>query len=112
MSIHPEKTQTGRGKSRPRLPEHHDDSSLEEERVALVDEMKKKKKNMTLIRQKMELTFSLQWKEVVEGQPMVSEVQERWPALFSFEEIRLLTFIWLLTYSLHHLFHCFALCFR
>ncbi|KAL7393813.1 hypothetical protein ABVT39_026793 [Epinephelus coioides] len=71
----------------PDHPQHHDDSTLEEERVALVDEMKKKKKNMTLIRHKMELTFSLRRREVVEGQPMVSEVQERWPALFSVEEV-------------------------
>lgn len=71
----------------PDHPEHHDDSSLEEERVALVEEMKKKKKNMTLIRHKMDLTFSLRRREVVEGQPMVSEVQERWPALLSIEEI-------------------------
>ncbi|KAK9517553.1 hypothetical protein VZT92_022915 [Zoarces viviparus] len=32
--------------------------------------MKKKKKNITLIRHKMELTFSLRRREVVEGQPM------------------------------------------
>ncbi|XP_029904165.1 uncharacterized protein LOC115364162 [Myripristis murdjan] len=49
--------------------------------------MKKKKKDTTLIRHKMELTFSLRRREVVEKQPMVSEVQERWPALFSKEEI-------------------------
>lgn len=72
----------------PEYPQHHDDSTLEEERVALVDEMKKKNRNMTLIQQKMELTFSLRRREVVECQPMVSEVQERWPALFSSEEVR------------------------
>ncbi|XP_036949219.1 uncharacterized protein LOC119016947 [Acanthopagrus latus] len=49
--------------------------------------MKKKQKNMTVIQQKMALTFSLRRREVVECQPMVSEVQERWPALFSSEEI-------------------------
>lgn len=73
----------------PDYPQHHDDSTLEEERVALVDEMKKKQKNMTVIQQKMALTFSLRRREVVECQPMVSEVQERWPALFSSEEVRL-----------------------
>lgn len=77
----------------PDYPQHHDDSTLEEERVALVDEMKKKKRNMTLIQQKMELTFSLRRREVVECQPMVSEVQERWPALFSSEEVRMSSFI-------------------
>jgi len=73
----------------PDYPQHHDDCTLEEERVILVEEMKKKKKNMTLIQQKMQLTFSLRRREVVECQPMISEVQERWPALFSCEEVRL-----------------------
>ena len=72
----------------PDYPQHHDDSTLEEERVALVDETKKKKKNTTLIRHKMELTFSLRRREVVDGQPMVSEVQQRFPLLpFSCEEV-------------------------
>ncbi|XP_030221873.1 uncharacterized protein LOC115550731 [Gadus morhua] len=35
----------------------------------------------------MELRFPLRRREVVEVQPMVSEVQQRWPALFSCEEI-------------------------
>ncbi|TWW62884.1 hypothetical protein D4764_04G0015310 [Takifugu flavidus] len=48
--------------------------------------MKRKQKNVTVIQQKMALTFSLRRREVVECQPMVSEVQERWPALFSSEE--------------------------
>lgn len=71
----------------PDCPQYHDDATLEEERVALIEEMMKKKKNMTLIKQKMELTFSLRRREVVECQPVVSEVQERWPALFSSEEV-------------------------
>ncbi|XP_034021461.1 uncharacterized protein LOC117506035 [Thalassophryne amazonica] len=71
----------------PDHPQHHDDSTLEKERVALVDEMKKKQKNITVIQQKMALTFSLRRREVVACQPNLSEVQERWPALFSSEEI-------------------------
>lgn len=67
----------------PDCPQYHDDATLEEERVALIEEMMKKK-NTTLIKQKMELTFSLRRREVVECQPMVSE---RWPALFSPEEV-------------------------
>lgn len=73
----------------PDHPQYHDDSTLEEERVAVVDEIKKKLNDMTVIQQKMALTFSLRWREIVEGQPMVSEVQERWPALFSSDEVRL-----------------------
>ncbi|XP_035992475.1 uncharacterized protein LOC118563005 [Fundulus heteroclitus] len=71
----------------PEYPDNHDGTTLEEERLALIEEMKKRKRNMGLIRQKMELTFSHRRREIVEVQPMVSEVQERWPALFSHEEI-------------------------
>lgn len=73
----------------PDYPQHHNDFTLEEERLHLVEEMKKKKRDKTVIQHKMELTFSLRRKEIVEGQPMVSEVQERWPALFSCEQVRL-----------------------
>lgn len=71
----------------PDHPENYNDDSLEDERLALVEEFKKKKKNVALIRQKMELTFSLRRREVVELQPMVSEVLERWPALFCEAEV-------------------------
>ncbi|XP_074500282.1 uncharacterized protein LOC141772779 [Sebastes fasciatus] len=40
------------------------------------------------MKQEMEVTFSLRRKEIVELVPMVSEVQERWPALFYEAEIR------------------------
>lgn len=73
----------------PDYPDHHDDDILEVERLALVDEFKKTRRNMAEIRQKMELTFSLRRREIVEMQPMVSEIKERWPALFSLEEVRL-----------------------
>jgi len=66
----------------PDHPENQNDDSLEEERLALVEEFRKKNKNVALIRQKMELTFSLRRREIVDLQPMVSEVLERWPALF------------------------------
>ncbi|KAL3999200.1 beta-galactoside alpha-2,6-sialyltransferase (sialyltransferase 2) [Sarotherodon galilaeus] len=55
----------------PDYPQHHDDSTLKEEKVALVNEMKKKQKNMTVIQQRMVLTFSLRRREVMECQPMV-----------------------------------------
>ncbi|KAK5618739.1 hypothetical protein CRENBAI_012654 [Crenichthys baileyi] len=68
--------------------ENHSDVSLEEERMALVEESQKRSKNIQLIRQKMELTFSLRRKEIVEMEPMVAEVMERWPALFTEAEIK------------------------
>lgn len=66
----------------PDNPDHHNDDSLEDERQALAENFNKKNKNVALIRQKMELTFSLRRKEIIELEPMVSEVMERWPALF------------------------------
>ena len=71
----------------PDHPENYNDDSLEDERLLLVEEFKKKNKNAPLIRQKMELTFSLRRREMVELQPMVSEVLERWPALFCEAEV-------------------------
>lgn len=71
----------------PDHPENYNDDSLEDERLVLVEEFKKKNKNVALIRQKMELTFSLRRREIVELQPMVSEVLERWPALFCEAEV-------------------------
>lgn len=71
----------------PDHPENHDDDTLEGERSATVNEMKKRSKDTTFIRQKMDLTFSLRRKEIVDQQPLVSEIQERWPALFSEEQL-------------------------
>uniref|UniRef100_A0A8C1UMQ8 Uncharacterized protein n=1 Tax=Cyprinus carpio TaxID=7962 RepID=A0A8C1UMQ8_CYPCA len=72
------------------VPEHpcnHTDASLEEQRRLLIDETKKARSSMVVISEKMELTFSLRRKEVVEDQPMVVDVQQRWPALFLQEQI-------------------------
>lgn len=69
-------------------PENYNDESLENERCILEDEMKKRDKNMALITQKMDITFSLRRKEVVEMQPLVKEMQLRWPALFLKEQVR------------------------
>ena len=71
----------------PDHPDNHTDDSLEDERLALVEELKKKNKNVLLVKQLMEMTFSLRRKEIVEMEPMVSEVQERWPALFCEAEV-------------------------
>ncbi|XP_039464970.1 uncharacterized protein LOC120438621 isoform X2 [Oreochromis aureus] len=71
----------------PDAPENFNDESLENERCILEDEMKKRDKNMALITQKMDITFSLRRKEVVEMQPLVKEMQLRWPALFLKEQV-------------------------
>lgn len=72
----------------PDHPDNHSDDSLEEERLALLEESQKRSKNLVLIKQQMELTFSLRRKEIVEMEPTVTEVMERWPTLFSEQEIR------------------------
>uniref|UniRef100_A0A672MK71 Uncharacterized protein n=1 Tax=Sinocyclocheilus grahami TaxID=75366 RepID=A0A672MK71_SINGR len=57
------------------------DSSLQKERDALQEELKKKHLNMAFVDSKMELTFSLRRKEIVE-EPLVADVLRQWPALF------------------------------
>uniref|UniRef100_A0A9J7ZUW5 Uncharacterized protein n=1 Tax=Cyprinus carpio carpio TaxID=630221 RepID=A0A9J7ZUW5_CYPCA len=71
----------------PDHPEGQTDDSLEEVRLIMIDEMKKKRIDSALIQQKMQETFSLRRKEVVEIQPLVEEIRERWPALFLKDEI-------------------------
>lgn len=56
----------------------------------MVEELKKRTKNETLVRQKMSVTFSLRQKEIVEVVPMVSEMLERWPALFLPNEVKII----------------------
>ncbi|KAL7842216.1 hypothetical protein SRHO_G00239050 [Serrasalmus rhombeus] len=69
----------------PDHPEGQTDESLENERVAIVEETQKKRIDATLIRQTMEATFSLWHKEVVEVEAL--QRSEGWPALFYEEEI-------------------------
>ncbi|KAL6455036.1 hypothetical protein MHYP_G00365210 [Metynnis hypsauchen] len=70
----------------PEHPSNHNDDSLEEQRLLLVEETRKARKDMAVIREKMQLTFSLRRREVIEDQPMVAQIQERWPALFLDEQ--------------------------
>lgn len=71
----------------PNHPNEHDDASLEEQRMLLVEASKKARVDDSLIRVKMDLTFSLRRREVVEEQPMVMVIQNRWPALFFKEQV-------------------------
>lgn len=72
----------------PDHPEGQNDDTLEDERLFLVEEMKKKKGASAICSEKMHLTFSLRRREIVAMAPIVSEVLKRWPALFSTQEIR------------------------
>lgn len=59
-------------------PGGQSDDTLEE-RLLLVEELRKRAKREILISQKMSLAYPLKRKEIVV--PMVSEVLEGWPAL-------------------------------
>lgn len=64
----------------PGIPGGSTPESLESERIALLDEMKKRKKDEKMIDNLMERTFALRRKEIVDGEPPVSEIKDRWPA--------------------------------
>uniref|UniRef100_A0A8C6S8N1 Uncharacterized protein n=1 Tax=Neogobius melanostomus TaxID=47308 RepID=A0A8C6S8N1_9GOBI len=60
---------------------------LNSSRTEMEDEMKKKTPNGRLIKQNMDLTFALRRNEVVETAPPISSLMQRWPALFTNEQI-------------------------
>ncbi|KAL0149472.1 hypothetical protein M9458_055260, partial [Cirrhinus mrigala] len=66
----------------PTFPDGHNDDSLELVRKEIQDEMKMRTLSSSLLAQKMDLTFALRRKEIVESTPAISDVLERWPALF------------------------------
>ncbi|XP_030578859.1 uncharacterized protein LOC115775464 [Archocentrus centrarchus] len=71
----------------PDFPEGQDDSSLEDARQRMVDEMKKKTPNRVLIKQKMDLTFAVLRNEVVNDEPAIIQICQRWPALFTEHQV-------------------------
>ncbi|XP_075336575.1 uncharacterized protein LOC142397106 isoform X1 [Odontesthes bonariensis] len=62
--------------------------SLEVERVALLTEVKKKKRDEAVIKEKMQRTFSLRRQEILQ-EPKISDFLNKWPALFDISEINL-----------------------
>ncbi|XP_041841785.1 uncharacterized protein LOC121640158 isoform X3 [Melanotaenia boesemani] len=72
------------------LPPHptgESQDTLEQERLELLDEVKKKN-NAKIITDKMSKTFSSRRVEVVTLSPSVNVFKERWPALFSEAQIK------------------------
>ncbi|KAL7837261.1 hypothetical protein SRHO_G00269720 [Serrasalmus rhombeus] len=69
------------------IPEGKTQNVLEEERAAIVAEMKKKRVDWKKVTDMMASTFSLRPKEIVEQQPLVAEVKAKWPALFTDKQI-------------------------
>ncbi|XP_037637667.1 uncharacterized protein LOC119495352 [Sebastes umbrosus] len=49
--------------------------------------MQKRTPNGQLVKQKMDQTFALRRKEVVESEPAISKMVERWPALFTEDQV-------------------------
>ncbi|KAG7513756.1 hypothetical protein JOB18_015916 [Solea senegalensis] len=70
----------------PSFPLGESAQSLEKMRIELLSDVKKRN-NKETIRAKMARTFALRRQEVICDAPMISEVQERWPALFDAGEI-------------------------
>ncbi|KAL6481140.1 hypothetical protein MHYP_G00092200 [Metynnis hypsauchen] len=70
----------------PDIPAGETIDKLENERLSLLSEVKKRN-NRSVIREKMAKTFSLRRKEIVEKEPKIEELKERWPALFTMDEI-------------------------
>lgn len=74
----------------PALPEGTTQNALEEERLQILEEMKKKTADVKKVEQMMANTFSLRRKEIVEEEPPVSEVKKKWPALFTEQQVNVL----------------------
>lgn len=71
----------------PELPEGQNEDNLEAQRKLLVEEMKKQNPSGTVIASKMDQTFSLRRREIVEDGPPVKILRERWPALFTERQV-------------------------
>ncbi len=65
------------------------DRSLQKEKDALQEEMKERHFSMAIVDSKMELTFSLRRKEIVDEESLVADVLKQWPALFLEDQVSL-----------------------
>ncbi|XP_024126573.1 uncharacterized protein LOC112145519, partial [Oryzias melastigma] len=70
----------------PTYPPGHNEDSLEKMRMELLSDILIRD-NRKAVKEKMEKTFPLRRLEVVQDAPMIKELLERWPALFTPEEI-------------------------
>lgn len=61
--------------------------SLERVRQALEEETQKKLPNKAFVNSKMELTFAVRRKEIVDEEPLVTDIMKRWPGLFVQEQV-------------------------
>lgn len=70
----------------PLHPKGETTESLENERIALLSELKKRD-NEVVIKEKMGKTFSHRRLEIVEQRPLIEDFVNRWPALFQESEV-------------------------
>lgn len=61
----------------PDYPDGQDDSSLEDARPFMVEEMKKKTPNAALIKQEMDLTFALRRTEVMKDKTAINQTEHQ-----------------------------------
>uniref|UniRef100_A0A3Q3ERP0 Uncharacterized protein n=1 Tax=Kryptolebias marmoratus TaxID=37003 RepID=A0A3Q3ERP0_KRYMA len=73
--------------SLPNFLHGEDGSTCESSRQILENEMKKRSPNVDYVNHQMSQTFSLRRKEIVEEQPSVKHMLERWPALFRKQQV-------------------------
>lgn len=70
----------------PSFPLGECEESLEKMRVELISDIKQRN-NREKIWAKMEKTFALRRQEVIRCAPLISDFQQRWPALFDVMEV-------------------------
>ena len=65
----------------PNFPRGENQASLEEIRLEIMHEVEKSEKNLQLIEKHMQMTFALRRQDIIQGDPMVKEFLQKWPAL-------------------------------
>ncbi|KAI4814508.1 hypothetical protein KUCAC02_003700 [Chaenocephalus aceratus] len=65
----------------PNFPRGENQTSLEEMRIQILQEVEKSEKNLILIEKLMQMTFALRRQEIVQENPLVRDFLEKWPAL-------------------------------
>lgn len=71
----------------PNFPDGENADILESVRRQLESEAKKRLPDSANVKKMMDQTFSLRRKEIVEEQPPVKRMMERWPALFTESQV-------------------------
>ena len=65
----------------PDFPRGESQTSLEQMRQDIIQEVEKTEKDQMLIEKLMQMTFALHRQDIVQGSPQVKDFLERWPAL-------------------------------